>query len=85
VLLFSDHELSFIRRRVFLRFWMVDFQEILWGGIARSKEKTSLVCGSRNSSRESYSTINVPSLSSLKPNLHPLKGSIPDFISQPWL
>lgn len=42
VLRFSDHELSSIRRRVLFPFWMVDFQEILWGGIARSKEKTSL-------------------------------------------
>src|SRR5258708_1139481 len=42
VLLFSDHELPSIRRRVLFPFWMEDFQEISWGGIARSKEKTSL-------------------------------------------
>src|SRR5712692_8756715 len=42
VLLLSDHELSPIRRRVRLRFWMADFQEISWGGIACFKEKTSL-------------------------------------------
>ena len=42
VLLFSDHELPSIRGRVLLRFWMADFQEISWGGIACSKEKTSL-------------------------------------------
>ncbi len=42
VLLFSDHELPSIRRRVLLRFWMADFQEIAWGRIACFKEKTSL-------------------------------------------
>src|SRR5437016_14320409 len=42
VLLLSDHELPSIRRRVLLRFWMADFQEISWGGIACFKKKTSL-------------------------------------------
>src|SRR5450759_3636896 len=42
VLLLSDHELPSIRRRVLLRFWMTDFQEISWRRIACFKEKTSL-------------------------------------------
>src|SRR6266566_1778119 len=42
VLLLSDHELSPIKRRVLLRFWTADFQEISWGGIACFKKKTSL-------------------------------------------
>src|SRR6266568_5084424 len=41
VLLLSDHELPTIRRCVLLWFWMADFQEIPWGGIACFKEKTS--------------------------------------------
>src|SRR5581483_9212700 len=42
VLLFRDHELPSIRRRVLLRFWMAHLLEIAQGGIARFKEKTSL-------------------------------------------
>src|SRR5712692_4119992 len=38
----SEHEVPAIRRRVLLRFWMEDFQEIAWGRIACFKEKTSL-------------------------------------------
>src|SRR5260221_10804559 len=42
VLLFSGHELPFIRHRVLRRVWVADFQEIAWGGIACFKEKTAL-------------------------------------------
>src|SRR6266699_3107952 len=42
VLLLSNHEVSSIRGRVGISFWMADFQEISWGGIACFKKKTSL-------------------------------------------
>src|SRR5260221_14040213 len=41
-LLLSNHELPSIRGRVRISFWMADFQEISWGGIACFKKKTSL-------------------------------------------
>src|SRR5437870_2238695 len=37
-LLFRDHELPSISRRERLPFWVEDFQEIAWRGIARFKE-----------------------------------------------
>src|SRR5438874_898159 len=42
VLLFSNHELSSIGRRVFLAFRMADFKQISWRGIACFKQKISL-------------------------------------------
>src|SRR5437588_7735962 len=42
VLLLSNHEVPSLRGRVRISFWMANFQQITWGGIACFKEKTSL-------------------------------------------